>query len=360
MVVSVFSDIEDLPTSLLERISYDRQGGLFAGVEWFRCLCRHARPEGLVPRIYVATDGAGGDSACVLYCFADPRRHELGSMTTFYSMEYQPVGVGADAAALLKDIFLYIAGERPRWSKLNFRMIADAEARAGLVAAIRGCGFSAGSYFQFDNFYERGVDGAFEPYYQARPSRTRNTIRRKERKLQAEHECRTDCNNTYDQAFLDAYEHIYAASWKSAEEFPDFIPAMCRMAAGLGLLRTGVLYVDQQPAAAQLWLLSGRKAIIYKLAHDEAFKHYSVGSILTRDMMKYVIENDAVAELDYGVGSEAYKRDWMSQRREVWGIQGFNLRTPRGVTAALKSWLVDLAHGQGGVAGRADDAANSS
>ncbi len=52
--------------------------------------------------------------------------------------------------------------------------------------------------------------------------------------------------------------------------------------------------------------------------------------------MQHVIEVDQVREIDYLSGDDAYKQDWMSHRRERWGILAFNLRTFKGVLAACK------------------------
>jgi CelD/BcsL family acetyltransferase involved in cellulose biosynthesis len=144
---------------------------------------------------------------------------------------------------------------------------------------------------------------------------------------------RIDLRRDFHEPIIDAYERIYALSWKDGEEFPRFIREMCRTAAELGILRMGVLHVDDVPAAAQLWLLSNGKAVIYKLAYDEAFRDYSVGSILTRDMMKYVIEGDSVGEIDYGIGSEHYKADWMTEKRSIMGLEAFNMRNLAGILA---------------------------
>jgi len=38
-----------------------------------------------------------------------------------------------------------------------------------------------------------------------------------------------------------------------------------------------------------------------------------------------------VEKIDYLSGDDSYKRDWMSHRRELWGILALNPRTVRGV-----------------------------
>ena len=135
-----------------------------------------------------------------------------------------------------------------------------------------------------------------------------------------------------DEAGLDealrAYEQIYAASWKIPEPYPEFIRGLCRTCAESGWLRLGVVYIDDQPAAAQIWIVNDGIANIYKLAYDERFAKLSLGSILSAHLMEHVIDVDKVHEVDYLTGDDAYKKDWMSDRRERWGIVAFNLRTP--------------------------------
>ena len=41
--------------------------------------------------------------------------------------------------------------------------------------------------------------------------------------------------------------------------------------------------------------------------------------------MEHVIDTDKVHDVDYLTGDDAYKKDWMPDRRERWGIAVFNL-----------------------------------
>ena len=74
--------------------------------------------------------------------------------------------------------------------------------------------------------------------------------------------------------------------------------------------------------------------LIYKLAYKDSLRDYSVGSILSLEMFRQAIDEDRVEEIDYGVGSEPYKRDWMEDRRRLYGLVAFNLRTPSGLVRA--------------------------
>jgi CelD/BcsL family acetyltransferase involved in cellulose biosynthesis len=106
-----------------------------------------------------------------------------------------------------------------------------------------------------------------------------------------------------------------------------------------GTLRLGLLYLDDKPAAAQFWIVSAGKAVIYKLAYDETMKRTSAGSILSKAMFEDVYRQDQLLEIDYGVGSEPYKRDWMNNVRSIHGMEIVNLRTPAGIAWNLRSKL---------------------
>jgi CelD/BcsL family acetyltransferase involved in cellulose biosynthesis len=110
-------------------------------------------------------------------------------------------------------------------------------------------------------------------------------------------------------------------------------------AAERGWLRLGIVWLKAEPVAAQVWIVANGKADIYKLAYDEAFKDYSPGTVLTARLMQHVIECDAVSEVDYLVGDDAYKKDWMSDRRERWGIVAYNPTTVVGAMGALREAL---------------------
>ncbi|MEZ0239122.1 MAG: GNAT family N-acetyltransferase, partial [Methylophilaceae bacterium] len=96
----------------------------------------------------------------------------------------------------------------------------------------------------------------------------------------------------------------------------------------------GLAYLGEQPVAAQIWLVNDGRASIYKLAYDTNHAHLSVGSLLTNHLMQHVIDVDRVREVDFLIGDEPYKQDWMSHRRERWGIVAYNPRTPSGLAGA--------------------------
>ena len=103
------------------------------------------------------------------------------------------------------------------------------------------------------------------------------------------------------------YETIYNSSWRDSEGYPNFIRGLIRTAAEQGWLRMGVFYIDDEPAAAQTLDRAWGFASIYKICYAEKFAKFSVGSILTADMLEHVLDIDRVREVDYLTGDDSYK-----------------------------------------------------
>lgn len=194
-----------------------------------------------------------------------------------------------------------------------------------LQVAMASAGFSCERYFRFRNWIHRVEEASFADYMLARPSRVCNTIARKKRKLEREHgyHIRLYTNNNLQQGLTD-YNAVYTASWKANEIFEPFIQGLAEHFSKEGWLRLAVLYIGEQPAAAQFWFVAHGKASIFKLAYDEAWKRYSPGSILIAYLMEYVIDTDKVKEIDFLTGNDSYKQDWMSERRDRWRLSYIN------------------------------------
>jgi hypothetical protein len=211
--------------------------------------------------------------------------------------------------------------------------IADNDSRiVGLQRTMETAGYHCECIFRLYNWIYRLQGQSYCEFLAARPAWLRNTIARKKRKLEREHgyEIRLFTGDEVPQAMSDYYA-VYSASWKANEQYVAFLDGVVADFSRPGWSRLAILYVKKQPVAAQLWFVLHGKASIFRLAYDEVWKHYSPGSILTSFMMQYVIDTDKVEEIDYLTGNEAYKQDWMSDRR-----QRFVLSCVKSVKAA--SW----------------------
>ncbi len=191
-----------------------------------------------------------------------------------------------------------------------------------LIDCMQTHGLEKYPYFRFHNWVHELTGESFSQYMSSRPSQLRNTVQRKQRKLQREHDYtfKLYVDSNIEQA-LDDYKVVYTASWKANEFHTEFTPNLVKQAAQLNWLRLGILYIDQHPIAAQIWFVVYNKANIYRLVYDEKWKQYSAGSILTYHLMQHVIDMDIVTVIDFLTGNEHYKRDWMSTRKEFIGVR---------------------------------------
>lgn len=341
--VRVFDTLSEAPEEVRALLRGDGSRDPFLTEDWFDLLLRHSPIPGRALRLY----GVGGRTGAVdgVLLATGGRgdawyaRRELSSLSNFYTMRFAPIlGAGvADPAPVLDALVAGIARERPAWDVIHLRsLIAEDPLTDQLVQAFRRGGMAVDTYFQFENWYHPTAGVSAQQYFDSRPSQLRNTVRRKAKKASKEHAVAFRLYSEpgeLPQGLCD-YAAVYAKSWKMPERYPDFIPNMLRRCATRGILRLGIYYVDEVPAAAQIWIVTKQRAIIYKLAYDETYAALSVGSILTKLMFDHILDNDKVAEVDYGVGSEPYKLDWMSCRRHVVGLIAFNPRSLGGQVGA--------------------------
>jgi hypothetical protein len=210
--------------------------------------------------------------------------------------------------------------------------IADDDWRiVALQGTMERAGYRCERIFRFYNWIHRPQGHRYHAYMAARPARLRNTIARKARKLEREHgyAIRLYSGNQVPRAMVDYYA-VHDASWKANEQYVGFLNGVVTVLSRPGWSRLALLYVQDQPVAVQLWFVLGGKASIFRLSYDQAWRHYSPGSILTSFLMEYVIETEKVNEIDFLTGNEAYKQDWMSLRRERFALSCVKPATPAG------------------------------
>ncbi|MCM2681504.1 GNAT family N-acetyltransferase [Echinimonas agarilytica] len=191
---------------------------------------------------------------------------------------------------------------------------------------------------QFTNWQLR-LDVSPEEYFAQRPSQLKNTLKRKKNKLlreQRQWHCQLVSSvESFERGFAD-YKSIYDASWKPVEENISFIKEFSKLAAERGWLRMALLYIDNEPAAAQIWFNYQGKTNIFKLAYHPKFKNYSAGTLLTEFLMRHVLEQDSVKWVDFGMGDEPYKQDWMNISEQCYTVTAFNNRSFFGTLARIR------------------------
>ncbi len=318
---------------------------LFASALWYRSLAACTIGADQAVHLYGLEDDSGRPRillAANAVSGATPfNARALAALANQYTVHWDPVVAPDedDLDALLRPILGAVAAQRPRWDMLQFRSL---DPRSPLFVALRAgleaAGFAVHAYFQYGNWREPLNGRSFEAYLRDRGSSIRRTLPKKARRLDRSERARfrlVSNDDDLDTAIAD-YLKVYAASWKGEETHPDFIPTLIGEAARAGILRLGLLYVDGEPAATQLAFLSGDGIAMYKAAYDERFAADAAGGIVVLKVLEHVIDVDGVAEIDFGIGDEPYKQEWMSERQERWGILALNRRSARGRLIALR------------------------
>jgi hypothetical protein len=341
-------DFQRPPKGFTDVFDSGVQDSFFSLPAWYDLMARYGVAEGNEIRVY--TDERPTSATAVLLQAAKGEAERcLVSLTNAHSLEHGILSTAApaDVEAGLAAILLEILTERPQWDCLS---LAELDPRdpsySSLAGALRRAGLLVECTFSSGTWYEQTNGLSFADYVAARPSQLRNTWHRKRRKLARGNRLTASFFENdlgLDQAIAD-YQTIYAASWKPAEFFPDFVPALIRLAAALGALRLGIYYVEKIPAAAQFWILWNGRAVICKLAHDKRFDDLSLGTLLTMEMFERVLAADQPLEISLGRGDDPYKRMWLPKRRERWGITATNPRTLRGLGLGLRRQAATIYH----------------
>jgi hypothetical protein len=336
--LAVFDGMEALPAEAGSLFAGPAGGDLFATREWYRCVIETALQENVRPCLVLCLQG-GRPKA--LFPLQRDAGGALQSLTTPYTCLYRPLlAAGLDAEALFQIGRSFGCFCRPHAAIRFEAMDPDWPEWPPLLRGMRSAGFAALRFDHFGNWHERLPGDGWAEYLQSRDGALRETIRRRLGRAQRDKaiEFAVICGGSDLETGIDAFEEVYARSWKEPEPFPDFNAGFMRAAAGADVLRLGVLRRDRQAIAVQYWVVTGRVGSVLKLAHDEAFKPISPGTVLTALMIRSLLENDLVTELDFGRGDDPYKRQWAGKRRQRIGLVLANPRRPAGLLLILAHW----------------------
>ena len=264
---------------------------------------------------------------------------ELSALSNFYTSLYGPIVNHDDSSTQTALNVLANLVVEEGWDVIDLRPLdVNSTLFAQMLKALLTAGLMVQRYFCFGNWYAQVNGRSYQQYFETLPSALKNTLIRKNKKLQKAAGAQVNIYTSpvgIEEA-IQLYERAYLASWKVPEPYPHFAAGLIRVCAEKGWLRLGVICMENEPIAVQLWIIKGDHATIFKLAHDERFAQYSAGSILTARLMEHAIDVDHVREIDFGSGDDEYKKSWLPQRRERWGLLCFNRRSFPGL--ALGAW----------------------
>ena len=311
---------------------------LFASLAWFRLIAETALPATSQAVHLLRTESSGAKPCLPFILDSGGGSRRIEALSNFYSPVFEPAANAADVPGLTADFAAFAA--RSGVDVVDLRPLdVDSPFFTEATLALRAAGYWVDHYFCFGNWYLEVAGRSFEEYFSTLTSNIRKNAARRVRKLEAQGlriRILTERSAELEQAIRD-FEAVYGQSWRNkAEPFPHFVPELCRMAADHGWLRLGVLSLSGKVVAAQIWLVKDGAASIFKLAYIEEYAKLAAGTVLTTELMRQAIDIDRVNIVDYLSGDDAYKKDWMSHRRERRGIVAFNRRRWRGIVAALR------------------------
>lgn len=297
----------------------DAQPHLFDRLEWFRRTWEVIPPGTALLIARARTDGADA----WLFLAQDMRRR-AAALASWYTLAFRPVFTGTPSAATRARLLTALARRlRGRLGRIELAPV-PADTAALLERAFRRGGWQVIVRRATVNWRLELGGRDFATWWAERPGQLRSTVTRKGRKGVVA----IVVHDRFDPAAWDAYEAIYAESWKPAEGAPAFLRSMAEAEGAAGALRLGIATIDGEPVAAQFWTVDHGMAIIHKLAHRESATEHSPGTLLSAAMFRHAIEVDKVNIIDFGTGNDAYKADWMEECQPLYRLVLFNLRRP--------------------------------
>lgn len=329
--------LDDLRTRVQESPSADALSP-FQRPEWFDLLARHCFPDA---RVHVAHAEEEGASAWMPLLLDNTG---LNALANWYSFSFAPLFLGTQDSAKQADLLTRLAralhGVHHRLSL--YPVIGDGSPTPGMVVrAFRKAGWLTVARPQGLNYSLDVGDRSFAQYWSGRPGALRKQVKRKGGKSPY----RFEIHHGVTDALWEDYSAIYGASWKEPEPYPAMIRDMARDAGLRGTLRLGFARDQGRPAAVQFWTVEGDTAYIHKIAHDRSLDSLSPGTLLSHHMFQHVIDQDRVARIDYGTGSNGYKRDWMESQRPMIRLDCYDPRVPAAWLPAARASISALVGG---------------
>lgn len=327
--VELFDNLEAVREAAGSLLTREQRPWLFERLDWLQLVHDHTPPEGRMVAVQAQNGQAGA------WLFVSVENGTAVAFSNWYCLRFGPVVIGdnADAAVGALARGLRRAGVK----RMFLEPLGEDDP---LPSALRRHGWMTRLSPKNVNWHIRTSGMTFEQYWASRPSKLRNTAKRRAKAAALDlkvHFC-------FDEQAWADYETVYNASWKPAEGSPALMRKFAQQEGAAGTLRLGVAYRDGQPVAAQLWVTENKIATIHKLAYREDARHYSPGTILSMEMFRIAIDEDKVDVIDFGIGGDGYKADWMTDNAPLYALTAYDMFSfggLAGIGRSLASKLVD-------------------
>jgi len=340
--LETFTSLQEIPSLYDPLFSQEGCGSVFFSRPWFDLLVDHGFEHAPAIR---ALGVRKNDTAALLLLLKDERQsgQSLSSLSNYYSMDFAPLASNRLSPDDLQEAFSlvshHLASDSSNWSTLSLHPLpCDSPLIDNMTKAFSLNGIELLALPNDTNWFADTVGATPQSFSATLPTKLTNTLRRKEKAATEEgHLSYKYVSSTAELPIGVAdYFSIYQRSWKPTEPDPNFMPLFMELCAKNRSLRLGILHMDDTPVAVQFWIVEGTTALLYKLAHDPAYDHLSVGTLLTRHMINEILSRDRPERLSFGLGNEPFKQSWMPQHTSMVTLIAHNRRKPRGLYRAWR------------------------
>ncbi|HJU19503.1 MAG TPA: GNAT family N-acetyltransferase [Stellaceae bacterium] len=316
--------IDSLPASCAALFAAERNFSL--GRAWLRNMIANGLPPGTRALFSVLLRDR---EAAAILPLQSGAKGGLASLTNCYTCLFRPlIATGEHAGAIARRLGVEVGHLCAQQSLVRIDCLPpEWPALGAFVDGLSSAGLAIRRFDHFGNWYEPIGGRTWQDYLAARPGHLRELLRRRGRRMHRAGEVRFEIVATPEDLprGIAAYEAVYRRSWKEPEPFPRFNAGLMQEAAREQALRLGICWRGETPIAAQLWIVAGSGATVMKLAHDEAHRALSPGTVLTAEMIARLLQ-EGIEEIDFGRGDDPYKRLWAGQRRQRVGLLIVNPR----------------------------------
>ncbi len=331
IAIEYHADLKEvqLDAQLAALLSPAQQQAPFDRLDWLKGLASACN----MPPLFAAAR----DDRSIVVLPLSKSDDQLVGLSNYYTFRYRPLisSNDSDPRALLTALARDLAEQTHR---ITLTSVPDEDGSATLLEEVfQGAGWTVlREHCDWNHILHVG-SRSWDEYHSGLPGKLRSTIKRKSGKLQ----CRV--LDRFDEVLWAQYDSIYKESWKPEEGSIEFLRQFAQAEGKEGRLRIGVAYDEGMPVAAQIWTVEGGTAFIHKLAYRDSAKAMSPGTVLSAAMFKRALDTDKVDMVDYGIGDDPYKRDWMEEVRPRYRLDMFRPGSPRNWIALAKSGLARLA-----------------
>jgi CelD/BcsL family acetyltransferase involved in cellulose biosynthesis len=294
----------------------EAQSSLFDRLDWLETLHRMCLRDH-EPLLLHASDG----EAELWLPLMQMGRGHVAALANWYNFHWRPIFGRAHDEVTKLALLRQVANQAKTQAKrLTLSPLPDEDHSATLIAnAFQQAGWSVFREQCDENHYLDVKGRSFDAYWEGRPSRLKNTVKRKGKSGAVTIRIERDY---VPESWAD-YERVYARSWKPHEGSPEFLRQLAERESIAGAFRLGLAYIDGLPVAAQFWTVENGTALIHKLAHDERHLQASPGTLLSAALFQHVVDIDHVDTIDFGTGNDAYKAEWMEEVRPRYRLELF-------------------------------------